>query len=107
MLPPDFSVTVGRHRDAVALAAAGELDLATAPLLAAHLDAVGAGDAAAVVLDLSRVTFLAACGVALLLGVARRAAGEGWPLRIAGTPPHALRVLEVCGVLEALPLVGA
>jgi anti-anti-sigma regulatory factor len=43
-------------------------------------------------------------GVALLIGIARRAEREGWVLTIRGTPPHALRVLGLCGLLDALPL---
>ncbi len=105
MLPPDFSATVGRSGDTVTLTVAGELDLAAAPLLAAHHDPLGAGECAGgVALDISGVTFLDSSGVALLIGVARRAEEEGWPLRITGTPPHARRVLEICGLLDVLPL---
>ncbi|HEY6760082.1 MAG TPA: STAS domain-containing protein [Baekduia sp.] len=100
MLPPDFSVTVGRDGDAVRLAVAGELDLATAPLVAEHLDGVGR----ALVLDLAGVTFMDSSGVALLIEATRRAAGEGWSLSIARTPPDALAVLELCGLLDVLPL---
>ena len=104
MLPPDFSVTVGRHRDTIRVAAEGELDLASAPLLADHLGAVGAADAGSVVLDLSRLTFLDSSGVALLLGLTRRAEREGWALTIADPSPQALSVLELCGLLDVLPL---
>jgi anti-anti-sigma factor len=105
MLPPDFSVTVGRSGDTVTVSVAGELDVAAVPVLGAHLDALEADTAgAAVVLDLSALTFLDSSGVALLIAVARRAEDEGWPLRIAGTPPQALRVLALCGLLDVLPL---
>jgi anti-anti-sigma factor len=101
MLPPEFSVSVGRSGATVRLAVAGELDLATAPLLADHLAAVGA-PGADVVLDLAGLTFLDSSGVTLLLGAARRAARDGWALRVAGLPEHARRVLELCGVLDAV-----
>ena len=104
MLPTDFTVTVGRHDDTVTVMVAGELDLATAPLLADHLDAVA--DGTAVVLDLGALTLLDSTGVALLLGATRRAAHEGRPLRITGTPPNARRVLDLCGLLDVLPLSG-
>jgi len=107
MLPPEFSVTVGRSGDTVTLAVAGELDLASAPLLAAHLDALGTGDCrGAVTLDIGGVAFLDSSGVALLVRVSRRAEDEGWPLRIVGTRPQARRVLEICGLLDVLPLAG-
>jgi anti-anti-sigma factor len=107
MHPPDFSVTVGRHDDVVRVVVEGELDLFSAPVLAEHLDTV-AGDGAGrvVVLDFEHLTFLDSSGIALLLGVARRAAREGWTLSIVGTPTQALSVLDTCGLLDVLPLAA-
>ena len=103
--PSDFSVTVGRHRDTVTFAPAGDLDLATAPLVADHMEALAAsGDVAHVVVDLEDVTFFDSTGVALLLGSWRRAQREGWELTIINTPPGARSVLELCGLLRLLPL---
>jgi anti-anti-sigma factor len=104
MLAPEFTVTVGRHRDVVRLAVAGDLDLATAPVLAGHLDDVGRAGGPAVVLDLGCLTFLDSSGVVLLIGAARRAEQEGWTLSIVATPPQARHVLELCGLLDVLPL---
>ena len=101
MLPTDFSVTVGRHRDVVRVAVEGELDLATVPVLAEHLEDPSARE---VVLDLRALTFLDSSGIALLLGVARRATREAWALRIVGTPDHALATLALCGLVDVLPL---
>src|SRR4051812_18659975 len=103
MQEPDFSVTVGRSRDAVRITVEGELDLATSPTLEAHLDAA-ADWGRAIVLDLSALSFLDSSGVALLLTVSRRAATDGWMLRIVGTPRRARDVLELCGLLDVLPL---
>jgi anti-sigma B factor antagonist len=105
MLPPDFSVTVARHRDTVTVAPTGELDLATTPLLGDHLAGLDDQDVTAVVLDLSGLTFLDSSGVALLHGTWRRAQRHRWMLTITGTPPQARRVLELCGLAELLPLV--
>jgi anti-sigma B factor antagonist len=103
--PSDFSVTVGHHRDTVSLAPAGDLDLATAPLVADHLEAVAAGGGVAhVLIDLQDVTFFDSTGVALLLGSWRRAERECWELTIINTPPEARCVLQMCGLLELLPL---
>jgi anti-anti-sigma factor len=101
MLPSDFSVTVGRHRDVVRLAVEGELDLATVPVLAEHLEVAGAGE---VVLDLAALTFLDSSGIALLIGLSRRADREAWALRIVGTPDHARATLALCGLVDVLPL---
>jgi anti-sigma B factor antagonist len=103
--PSDFSVTVGHHRDTVSLAPAGDIDLATAPLVADHLEALAAsGEVAHVVIDLQGVTFFDSTGVALLLGSWRRAAREGWELSIINTPPGPRGVLQLCGLLKLLPL---
>jgi anti-sigma B factor antagonist len=103
--PTEFSVTVGHHRDTVTIAPAGELDLATAPLVADHLAALAAGGGVSrVVLDLDGLTFFDSSGVALLLGCWRRAGREGWDLEIVGTPPLARGVLDLCGLLDVLPL---
>jgi anti-anti-sigma factor len=102
----EFSVTVGHHRDTVTVAPAGDLDLATAPLVADHLEALVAagGEVVHVVLDLGAVTFFESTGVALLLGSWRRAVREGWALTIVNTPPGALAVLDLCDLLDVLPL---
>ena len=101
----EFSVTVGRHRDTVTLAPAGDLDLSTAPVVADHLAALAAGgEVAHVVLDLDALTFFDSTGVALLLGSWRRAEREGWALTIVNTPPEARGVLGLCGLLDVLPL---
>jgi|SRR5690348_14000614 anti-sigma B factor antagonist len=106
MLPPEFSVTVGRCRDTMTLAVTGDLDLATAPRLAEHLAMAGGDDVRAVVLDLRGLTFLDSSGIALLLSATRRAEAEGWSLTIAGTPPQARYVIELCGLLDVLPLAA-
>ncbi|HEV7492651.1 STAS domain-containing protein [Baekduia sp.] len=103
--PSDFSVTVGHHRDTVSLAPAGDIDLATAPLVADHLEALAAsGDVSHVLIDLQGVTFFDSTGVALLLGCWRRAEREGWELTIVNTPSDARGVLSLCGLLELLSL---
>jgi anti-anti-sigma factor len=105
--PPDFTVTIGRSRDTVTVTPVGELDLATAPLVADHVDALASGDIGHLVLDLAGVTFMDSSGVALLLGVWRRAARESWTLTIANTPSSALDVLGTCGLLDVLPFGAA
>lgn len=105
--PPDFTITVGRHHETVTVTPAGELDLATAPLVADHVDALAqSDDVTHVVLDLGALTFLDSSGVALLIGTWRRASREGWVLTIANTPPTVFGVLDTCGLLDILPLEG-
>lgn len=103
---PDFTITVGRHHDTATVTPAGELDLATAPLVADHFDALAESDVTHVVLDLGSLTFLDSSGVALLIGTWRRASREGWTLTIANTPPTVFGVLDTCGLLDVLPFAG-
>ncbi|HMJ35238.1 MAG TPA: STAS domain-containing protein [Baekduia sp.] len=105
MLPPeDFTITVGRHRETVTVALAGELDLASAPLLGDHLTAVREERPGTLMLDLGEVTFMDSSGVVLLLSASRHCERDGVTLVISHVPPAARRVLEVCGVVAALPL---
>jgi anti-sigma B factor antagonist len=102
--PPEFSIAVGHSRDTVTIAPVGEVDLATAPLIADHLEAIATGAGVShLVIDLEGVTFMDSNGVALLLGTWRRAAREGWTLTIARTPPAVSAVLDVCGLGDVLP----
>ncbi len=101
--PPEFSVAVGHSRDTVTIAPVGEVDLATAPLIADHLQALAGDGLRHLVLDLEGVTFMDSSGVALLIGVWRRAAEEGWNLTIAHTPPVVSSLLTTCGLLDVLP----
>src|SRR3954469_21551715 len=105
--PPEFSVAVGHSRETVTLAPAGEADLSPAPLTAAPLEAIAAGDVGHLVIDLEGVTFMDSNGVALLLGAWRRAAREGGTLTLANTPPVVADVLATCGLLDVLPFGAA
>jgi anti-anti-sigma factor len=84
------------------LRVAGELDIATAPLLADHLRE-RAGTAGVLVLDLSDVTLLAASGVALIVDAHRDTAARGHLhlIGVTGNRPVA-RVLDLTGVLGLL-----
>lgn len=63
----------------------GDLDVVTAPLLAACLDEALA-DRAGVVLDLREVSFLGCAALAVLDAVARRARRHGRRLTVAAGP---------------------
>jgi anti-sigma B factor antagonist len=77
----------------------GELDLATAPELAAALDALD-GDAGPVVVDLTDVGFLDSSGLSTLLQARQRLADAGAELRLVVTRPSILRVLDVTGLTD-------
>lgn len=97
-----LTVAVSRPQpDVSLLRVAGELDIATAPLLADHLR--GCAGAGVLVLDLSEVTLLAASGVALIVD-AHHAAGAHGRLHLIGVTGNrpVARVLDLTGVLGLL-----
>ncbi|MGH2917599.1 MAG: STAS domain-containing protein [Solirubrobacteraceae bacterium] len=81
----------------------GELDLATAGAVERELERVEAGDAEAIVLDLSGLTFISSTGIALLLGAHSRSRGDSDRLALLRGPASVQRVFELTGVDDLLP----
>ena len=73
------------------LALQGELDFASFALLSEALDDIPG----AVRLDLSDLTFMDSSGLGLIL----KRLKEG-PFTHAGTSPHIIRMIELCGLAE-------
>jgi anti-sigma B factor antagonist len=87
-----------RHR----LAPAGELDIATVPLLEAAFDEIERGDADTIVVDLSGITFIDSTGIQLLLRMNERCTGTE-RLEIISSP-SVERLLDITGLRDQLPL---
>ena len=85
---------------------AGELDLASAPALREQLLHLLQPGSSRLVLDLSRVSFCDASGLAVLVGMSRRARLLGGFLRLAGVSPQTARVLRLTGLHRHLPVFG-
>jgi anti-sigma B factor antagonist len=88
-----------------AIALRGEIDLATAPTLAACIDDALTHEPDVVELDMSGVEFLDSAGIRVLIGAHRRL-GED-PKRLVLKRPNAQlrRVLEVTGVDDCVTVV--
>lgn len=84
----------------------GEVDSATVGRLRDHLYEYVSGPCRGVVLDFTAVSFLALCGVRLLLETADRAHAEGMTLRLVAQSRAVLRALEVSGVQEQVACVA-
>ena len=104
-MPPIFDISEARDdRGQVRLLLAGELDMATAHVLAERLRrAATRGEA--VVVDLSDLTFMDSSGLRLLLRAAADSQRDGWQLGIRRPPPRIWRSMEVSGAGPFLPLV--
>ena len=96
-------VRADRVEGGVCLVACGEIDAASAPVLAAELhQAIAAGDGP-ILLDLGAVTFMDSSGVTVLLTAHQMASAR---LRLATVHPAVERVLEITGVLDLFSDAG-
>ncbi|WP_187368984.1 STAS domain-containing protein [Baekduia soli] len=93
-----------RAGGATVLAVAGEVDLVSAPELAAAIAAAGGGP---VVVDLSEVVFMDSSGLNVILQATRSARAEGWSFAVAPqlSEPVA-RLFELTAMDGYLPFDG-
>ena len=93
--------------DRVEIQLAGDLDVATAPLVAEHLQAAFATDAAELVIDATELEFVDSSGLGLLLTVHKRSAAEGKGFSLRGVRPQLLLLLQVTGLSDVSMLAVA
>ena len=98
----DVATTAGDATTTLALT--GELDPATAPVLAdaiASLETAGVDD---VVIDLAGVTFLDSSGVRVLVSAREQLRASGATLTLRAPSPNIRRVLEITGLGEVIAI---
>lgn len=100
-----MSLTVQtQQRDgSVVIAVAGELDMATAPQLQAHITELLESERARLVFDLSEVTFCDSTGLSVFVRAKNSCDEAGGDVRLAAPQRGVLRILEVSGLVEVLP----
>jgi anti-sigma B factor antagonist len=84
----------------------GEIDVASAPQLQAHLDSTALAGADTVVVDLTGVTFIDSTALEVLVGVHRRQAEAGGQLRLVITEPSILKVFDITDLAGTLSIVA-
>ena len=89
-----------------AIAAEGELDLASAPSLERELRAAAESDARSIVLDLSRLDFIDSTGLALLVAASRRLAAQAGRLAVRAGSGQVAQVMSITGVDRICRVVG-
>lgn len=99
----EFSLTTSRDGDEHRIVLKGELDLATAGQVEEALAGAETGDATAIVLDLSGLTFMDSTGVRLMLSAHARSRSHCNRLSLVRGPASVQRVFELCGVENTLP----
>jgi anti-anti-sigma factor len=85
----------------------GELDLATAPVLRAELDALRDAGCRRVVLDLSSLDFMDAAGLRCLVDFDAHARQNGCTLALIPGVRHVQRVFEFTETETDLPFIGS
>ncbi len=102
-VPDAFRADVLRMGGAVLLAITGELDVATTAQFRASVEELD--DPAApshVTVDLSRLDFIDAAGIAALLSLRNAIDAAGGSIRVRSAKSHVRRVLELTGVIDLL-----
>jgi anti-anti-sigma factor len=101
--PQDLLRVTAHHADgAVVLAAVGEVDLLSAPMLGDEVTAALADAPDVLVIDLSEVSFLASIGITVLIE-ARRQAGAATSVRVVAPEDSVVhRTLRLTGLQETL-----
>lgn len=102
--PDDFALVVGETEDAVVVAPKGDLDLATAPLLA---EALSPRREQSVLLDLRGLSFIDSSGLAVVVTAWRNASDAGGTLRCIEGPPEIHRIFVLSSLDRALDWVEA
>jgi len=95
-----LTIEVDEQVTPTVLAVSGELDISTAPDLAAVAEErIAEGDSSLVV-DLSELTFCDSAGLATFVRIHRRLRDEGGRFALAAPMPAVSRILEVTGLRD-------
>ncbi|SEK59066.1 STAS domain-containing protein [Nonomuraea pusilla] len=84
----------------------GEIDAFSSAALRRRLLGVLQSSTSLLILDLSALTFCDAAGLAVLVGVQRRARPMGVTLALAAPRPYLSRLLHVTGLDRSLPVLA-
>jgi anti-anti-sigma factor len=101
-----FSCTARRAAEHVVLAVRGDVDLATHERLQTEVEP-WLVSGASVVVDCSGVEFLDSMGLRVLVLAWQRSAKDGFSFALAAPSPAVVRVLELAGIANLLPVLHA
>lgn len=108
--PPDLQVVTQYQPDAIVLAVSGELDVASAPMLRAHVGFALGRRPAHLILDLAGLRFCDAAGLSVFAMARKASRRDGASLALAAVPRAVIRLLRMTGmdrVLDVYPSVAA
>lgn len=105
--PVRFGMESNRVGDIITVAVEGELDLLTAPKLAARISGLLRRNPCDVVLDLGNTAFIDSAGLAILLNLQRRLERRRKTLRVVCDDGPVRRVIELARLEEALGVASS
>jgi anti-sigma B factor antagonist len=105
--PVQFGLAKHRKARLSILEIAGELDILTAPRLAAELHAIVRKTRADLVIDLRRAVLIDSAGLYVLLNVRRRLDRAGRKLTVVCDDGPVRRVIELAGLMATLGVVSS
>jgi anti-anti-sigma factor len=94
---PQFTAEIESRNGVARIALVGELDMATAPILAEHMARVEQNGTIAVLLDLRDLTFVDSSGLHVFLEASKRAEANGHRLVMVGATQTTQRLFELTG----------
>jgi len=97
---PHFHVQIDPGTDPLRVVADGELDAASASILAKALDEATSGTGIA--LDLSAVTFIDSSGLRVIAAEVQRAEAAGTPFTVSAASDAVRRIFEMTGLTSLL-----
>ncbi|HEY2791817.1 MAG TPA: STAS domain-containing protein [Micromonosporaceae bacterium] len=97
-----YAISTVAEAGGVRIQLAGDIDLVAVPAIASEIDSALTGDASAIRIDLSKVTFIDSSGIGALLTGLHRATEAGRAYTAAGAHGLAERVLTIAGVADYL-----
>ena len=93
----DFSVSVKCEAAEHVVVVAGEVDMATAPEVAAAVDTLGGPDTR-LVFDLTSVTFMDSSGLSVIARTLLRLRQAGGTVCVRGTSPFVRQTIKISGL---------
>ncbi len=106
----EFGLVDERRGDATVVTPQGEVDIATAGHLRDRVDEVIDGSTGAVVVDLTRVSFIDSTGLGVLIGARKRCEADGRAFRVVVAEARILKIFEITGLTELFdirPTIGS
>jgi anti-sigma B factor antagonist len=97
-VPPDdpaFRVDVAREADRARLCLAGELDIATTPILQARIAALRETGSRSLVLDLAGLALIDSTGLRCILDIDGESRQDGFSIALIQGPPAVRRIFEL------------